>query len=173
MAENNKIQDFKSSGNIIVDQVGQMGITGNIVNPNWNYYVTNESGKTNYLAVQILAEIVYWYRPSIKENKTTGISEFEKRFKHDITTVGECIPSGEGCVFGGYAIGLKYLRGTKVLLFFGMCKSRTIFLSIFGHAVSPMKRGNPSGKGKNRRDTMRAKRAEKSLRCDHSGRRPK
>ena len=83
MAENNKIQNFKSSGNIIVDQVGQMGITGNIVNPNWNYYVTNESGKTNYLAVQILAEIVYWYRPSIKENKTTGIPEFEKRFKHD------------------------------------------------------------------------------------------
>ena len=83
MAENNKTQNFKSSGNIIVDQVGQMGITGNIVNPNWNYYVTNESGKTNYLAVQILAEIVYWYRPSIKENKTTGISEFEKRFKHD------------------------------------------------------------------------------------------
>ena len=65
MAENNKTQNFKSSGNIIVDQVGQMGITGNIVNPNWNYYVTNESGKTNYLAVQILAEIVYWYRPAI------------------------------------------------------------------------------------------------------------
>lgn len=83
MAENNKIQNFKSSGNIIVDQVGQMGITGNIVNPNWNYYVTNESGKTNYLAVQILAEIVYWYRPSIKENKSTGVPEFEKRFKHD------------------------------------------------------------------------------------------
>ena len=83
MVENKKTQNFKSSGNIIVDQVGQMGITGNIVNPNWNYYVTNESGKTNYLAVQILAEIVYWYRPSIKENKTTGISEFEKRFKHD------------------------------------------------------------------------------------------
>lgn len=83
MAENNKSQNFKSNGNIIVDQVGQMGITGNIVNPNWNYYVTNESGKINYLAVQILAEIVYWYRPSIKENKTTGISEFEKRFKHD------------------------------------------------------------------------------------------
>lgn len=83
MAENNKTQNFKSSGNIIVDQVGQMGITGNIVNPNWNYYVTNESGKTNYLAVQILAEIVYWYIPSIKENKTTGIPEFEKRFKHE------------------------------------------------------------------------------------------
>lgn len=33
MAENNKIQNFKSSGNIIVYQVGQMGITGNIVNP--------------------------------------------------------------------------------------------------------------------------------------------
>ena len=83
MAENNKIQNFKSSGNIIVDQVGQVVITGNIVNPNWNYYVTNESGKTNYLAVQILSEIVYWYRPSIKENKSTGVPEFEKRFKHD------------------------------------------------------------------------------------------
>ena len=35
-----------------------MGITGNIVNPNWNYYVTNELRKTNYLAIQILAEIV-------------------------------------------------------------------------------------------------------------------
>ena len=34
-------------------------------------------------AAEILAEIVYWYRPSIKENKTTGIPEFEKRFKHD------------------------------------------------------------------------------------------
>jgi len=83
MTENNILREFKSSGNIIVDQIGQMGITGNIVNPNWNYYITNESGKTNYLAVQILAEIVYWYRPSIKENEVTGITEFEKRFKHD------------------------------------------------------------------------------------------
>lgn len=38
MVENNNTQSFKSSGNLIVDQVGQMGITGNIVNPNWNYY---------------------------------------------------------------------------------------------------------------------------------------
>ena len=66
----NNTENYISSGNTIVDKLGQMDFTGNIVNPNWNYHVTNENNKPNYLAVQILAEIVYWTRPSIAVNET-------------------------------------------------------------------------------------------------------
>lgn len=77
----NNTGNFISSGNAIVDKLGQMDFTGNIVNPNWNYHVTNENNKPNYLAVQILAEIVYWTRPSIAVNET-GVVEFKKKFSH-------------------------------------------------------------------------------------------
>lgn len=82
MNEKNKTGNHISSGNTIVDKLGQMDFTGNIVNPNWNYHVTNENNKPNYLAVQILAEIVYWTRPSVDVDNKTGIAEFKKKFSH-------------------------------------------------------------------------------------------
>ena len=78
----NNTENYISSGNTIVDKLGQMDFTGNIVNPNWNYHVTNEKDKPNYLAVQILAEIVYWTRPSVVVNNETGVVEFKKKFSH-------------------------------------------------------------------------------------------
>ena len=78
----NNTENYISSGNTIVDKLGQMDFTGNIVNPNWNYHVTNENNKPNYLAVQILAEIVYWTRPSVVVDNETGVVELRKKFSH-------------------------------------------------------------------------------------------
>ena len=82
MNEKNNTGNYISSGNAIVDKLGQMDFTGNIVNPNWNYHVTNENNKPNYLAVQILAEIVYWTRPSVVVDNETGVVELRKKFSH-------------------------------------------------------------------------------------------
>lgn len=44
--------------------------------------MTNENNKPNYLAVQILAEIMYWTRPSVVVNNETGVVELRKKFSH-------------------------------------------------------------------------------------------
>ena len=53
-----------TSGNPIVDQVATMNLTGNIIPESWYHTIINENGKTNTLAILILADIVYWYSPT-------------------------------------------------------------------------------------------------------------
>ena len=52
------------TGNKIVDKVGEMNISGNIIPEAWYHTVNNKNGKPNALAILILADIVNWYRPT-------------------------------------------------------------------------------------------------------------
>ena len=58
------IMGYLTSGNIIVDAMGSINISGNIVPAIWYSTITKENGKPYLLAIVILADIVYWYRPS-------------------------------------------------------------------------------------------------------------
>ncbi len=60
------------TGNDIVDQVGMIGLTGNIIPEAWYKTVISRNGKVNLLAVNILSEVVYWYRPTELRDETTG-----------------------------------------------------------------------------------------------------
>ncbi|MCL1995006.1 MAG: DUF6017 domain-containing protein [Defluviitaleaceae bacterium] len=74
-----------TTGNEIVDKVARINITGNIVPMVWNKYITRKTGKPYLLAVHILADIVYWYRPSEKRDESTGnIVSIQKKFKADL-----------------------------------------------------------------------------------------
>ena len=73
---------FKNStNNPIVDAVGQMNITGNIIPEAWYKTIVNEKGKVNLLAVHILSDIVYWYRPTEVRDENTLSVTYEKKFK--------------------------------------------------------------------------------------------
>lgn len=69
------------TGNSVVDQVGKMKITGNVIPEAWFKTIVNSKGKIQLLAIMILADIVYWYRPSEVRDETTQSVSYVKKFK--------------------------------------------------------------------------------------------
>ena len=69
-----------STGNSIVDQVGTLNLTGNIIPESWYHTIVNENGKPNTVAILILADIVYWYRPTEVRDETTLSVTYTKKF---------------------------------------------------------------------------------------------
>lgn len=73
------------SGNEIVDEVGKIHFSGNIVPTIWNKTIVKDSGKPHWLAINILADIVYWYRPTeIRDEQTGELIGFKKKFQKDL-----------------------------------------------------------------------------------------
>jgi hypothetical protein len=70
------------TGNNIVDQVGKIGLSGNIIPDAWYKTIISRNGKVNLLAVNILADVVYWYRPSEMRDEITGKVTYKKKFRH-------------------------------------------------------------------------------------------
>ncbi len=69
--------------NRIVDRVGKMNFTGDIIPETWYYTIVSKTGKANINAINILADIVYWYRPrEIREENGNSV-KFVKKFKDD------------------------------------------------------------------------------------------
>jgi hypothetical protein len=75
-----------SSGNPIVDAVGKISISGNVIPQNWFKTITKEGTDKPYLlAMMILADIVYWYRPVEMRDEASGqIIGWKKKFKSDL-----------------------------------------------------------------------------------------
>lgn len=80
-----------TTGSSIVDQMKYLNITGNVIPPTWYKIFNNKdpktefSGKIRLLAINILADIVYWYRPiEIRDEKTGYVIGYKKRFKADL-----------------------------------------------------------------------------------------
>lgn len=76
---------LNSTGNQIVDKMMQLGISGNIIPNSWYKTIRYESGKPNLVAITLLSDIVYWYRPQEKRDELTGETiGFCKRFHSDL-----------------------------------------------------------------------------------------
>ena len=76
---------YLTSGNAVVDRVGTINITGNIIPAIWYKTILKSSGKPYLLATAILADIVYWYRPTeIRDRGTGQVSGWKKKFSEDI-----------------------------------------------------------------------------------------
>lgn len=76
--------------NEILSKMQKLNISGNVVPINWFKTIRREApkGKTGrpyLLAINILSEIVYWYRPrAIRDEGTGALIRYEKRFKSDL-----------------------------------------------------------------------------------------
>lgn len=79
---NNKM--IMTTGNVVVDFIGKLNFTGNIIPEAWYRTVVNEKGKTNNLALMILSDIVYWYRPTEQRDERTNRVVYKKKFRADI-----------------------------------------------------------------------------------------
>ncbi len=64
--------------------IGQINLTGNVTPASWWRHITLPSGRPDQTAITLLAEIVYWYRPSEVRNEVTGaLVGYRKRFHGD------------------------------------------------------------------------------------------
>lgn len=76
---------IQSSGCAAVDAIGNIVITGNITPPRWYKEIRKENGKSDHLAVAILSDIVYWYRPVEVRDESTGyVVGLRKKFRGDL-----------------------------------------------------------------------------------------
>ena len=74
-----------TTGNAKVDLMAQIQLTGNVTPQIWYKTITKESGKPHLLAIAILSDIVYWYRPAeIRDESTGHITGYRKRFHADM-----------------------------------------------------------------------------------------
>ena len=68
----------------VVNAVGLMQFTGNVVPLKWFHSICLENGKPDLPAIVILAEIVYWYRPvEIFDGPSGELVAKRKKFKAD------------------------------------------------------------------------------------------
>lgn len=76
-----------TTGNAIVDQIGKIHITGNVIPHTWYQWIRYTNKRGNYpdtLAILILADIVYWYRPfKVRDSHTGHTTGWKKKFTHD------------------------------------------------------------------------------------------
>ncbi|MBD5469899.1 MAG: DNA replication protein DnaD [Lachnospiraceae bacterium] len=74
-----------TTGNSKVDAMAQMQLTGNVTPSVWYRTITRENGKPHLLAIAILSDIAYWYRPTeIREEGSGHIIGYKKKFKADL-----------------------------------------------------------------------------------------
>jgi hypothetical protein len=67
-----------------VTAIGKMDFQGNITPPTWYQTITFDNGKADLVAITILAEVVYWYRPAVIRDEATGeVVGWRKKFKAD------------------------------------------------------------------------------------------
>lgn len=85
MEQITKNLDSLKMGNKIIEKMASINITGNIIPMIWFKKILYPSGKPNLLAINILADIVYWYRPTeIRDEKTGEIIAYKKKFSADL-----------------------------------------------------------------------------------------
>ena len=69
--------------NDIVNKVGKMRFSGNVIPEAWYKTIVSSNGRVNLLAISILADIVYWYRPMEIRDEMTGDVTWKKKFADD------------------------------------------------------------------------------------------
>lgn len=73
--------DFKET----LSNTRQLNLTGNVIPHSWYSHITFENGKTDLIGIVLLAEIVYWYRPTeIKCERTGRLLGYKKKFRADM-----------------------------------------------------------------------------------------
>jgi hypothetical protein len=74
-----------SSGNSTVDAMGQFAISGNITPMEWYKTILRENGKPYLLAITILSDVVYWFRPTeVRDERTGQVIGWRKKFSGDL-----------------------------------------------------------------------------------------
>ena len=73
------------SGNETVDRMTYFGITGNVTPHAWFKTILKDNGRPHLLAIELLADIVYWYRPQeVRDEQTGQLIRYQKKFSGEM-----------------------------------------------------------------------------------------
>ena len=100
-----------TTGNSIVDAVGQLNITGNVIPEAWYTSITNKCGKPSSLAILLLADIVYWYRPVENRDEISQKVTYSKKFSDS-----EYLQRSYDQITDKFGISKKQAREALILL---------------------------------------------------------
>ncbi len=75
---------YSGSGSPTVDAIGNMRISGNMIPDRWYETMKRENGKPYFLAMQILSEIVYCYKPAPLKDDRGNVIGYRKKFDGDL-----------------------------------------------------------------------------------------
>ncbi|PFU84774.1 primosomal replication protein N [Bacillus cereus] len=64
-------------------QIGQINFRGNVIDHGWFKTLTLDNGKPNIVAITILGEIVYWYKPTEVRSEESSQVQYKQKFKAD------------------------------------------------------------------------------------------
>lgn len=71
-----------TTGNSKVDAMAALQLTGNVIPQIWYKTILRENGKPDLLAITILADICYWYRPTeLRDEQTGQFLGYVKKFR--------------------------------------------------------------------------------------------
>ncbi|EOO65809.1 hypothetical protein IKE_03394 [Bacillus cereus VD196] len=66
-----------------VMKVARINLQGNTLDQGWFKYLTLENGKPYMVAITILSEIFYWYKPTERKDEKTNEIQYKQKFKAD------------------------------------------------------------------------------------------
>ena len=73
-----------STGMETVDKIGQINFSGNVIPVRWFREILRDNGKPYLLAICILSELCFWYRPKeIRDERSGFVTGYKKRFRGD------------------------------------------------------------------------------------------
>lgn len=67
-----------------VKEIAKINLRGNIFDHGWFEYLKLANGKPNMVAITILGEVVYWYKPTEVRDEETGDVSYKQKFKADM-----------------------------------------------------------------------------------------
>ena len=109
MCEGRKVN--LKTGNPVVDAVGKMNFAGNVIPENWFRTIVSTSGKVHLLAIFILSEIVYWYKPTEVRDEKTGNVKWKKKFEAD-----DCLQKSYAALEEKFNASHKQIRDALITL---------------------------------------------------------
>jgi DnaD/phage-associated family protein len=78
------MKGYNIGNNLAVIKMASLHITGNIIDLKWFKHVKMANGKPDSIALLLLADIVYWYRPIEMRDEQTGlVIGYRKKFAAD------------------------------------------------------------------------------------------
>ncbi len=70
--------------NKVCEQMKSINIEGNIIPISWYKHIKTKNGSIDHVAITLLADIIYWYRPIEIRDQTSGnIIEYKQKFRAD------------------------------------------------------------------------------------------
>lgn len=79
---NNRKQGQKMNKQVL--EVGRINLRGNVFDHGWFEHIKLKNGKPNMVAIAILGEVFYWYKPTEVRDEETNEIHYKQKFKADM-----------------------------------------------------------------------------------------